>query len=55
MGKLDAKEGLDEMFNAAAMANSYWKIILTEMNCIAHLKFNVYSQFVKLLFSYNNA
>lgn len=30
--KLPAKEELDEMFNAAAIENSHWRIIVTEIN-----------------------
>jgi len=30
--KLDAKEGLDKIFNAAAVENSYWKETGANMN-----------------------
>lgn len=30
--KLDANEELDEIFNAAAIGNSHWRIMVTEIN-----------------------
>lgn len=32
MEKLAAKEELDKIFNAAAIENSHWRIIATEIN-----------------------